>query len=459
MNLLTIMQNDEKQILSTTKGNQLISGLKTKNDSDSHLIKLYDVNAKNATNLRCKLNDKVYAFGTTPKCLFSVSLVGVEDALRNRSYIFEIKNKKINFLTDFYRHPYGFCFIPDFHMYCFLNSYRYRQGLEDPYLDFSFDGLQWIGFSGGSIQCVYVAENALLMPYKTYVDYVFDKIDFYIVKDEKIELYKTFENIAFLKSLDGLELFGVNSKLEFFFHNTIKYNEYYKMYYSNGEWKKKSVSKEEAIAVKECNINIYLDFYQSGNITDCFTGETVEIKKNDNTGEIVAIGNDWTDTYILDYVKNYKADSIKIYKVSATFDKKITNGESIIFDKIQGGNYNIESFYSVLSEFITENSYRVVSNDFSITDGNFTIDIKAGQKIWLCVEGSSPNFAKTIRFVSSDDTDYTGSIQQYVSGYQNYNFYGDDNTGFANVYQYKGRDNNYYSVVSYDVTITDIFFK
>lgn len=467
MNFLTIMQDGKKQILSTTKGNQLISGLKIKTESDSYIIRLYDTNAKNATNTRCKLNGKTYAFGTTSKCLFSVSLVGVDDSLRNRSYIFEINDKKINLLTTFKTGTTGLFFIPDFHLYCFSHFYWHNQAWKDRYIDFSFDGVQWFGFSFQNSAYISVAENALLLYRRVYVDDIFDTIEFYVLKDETIALSKTFTDIDFFKdSYTATETFlGFNTELELFFYNsryTTTGTMYFKRYYSDGKWNLEYISKEAAITVQEYNINLTLSIEDtpSGFVTDCFTGETVEINANDNTGEIIATGNDWTDTYILDYIKNYRKKSIKILSVSATFDKQMSSGKTIIFDKIQGGIFNINFFYDVLSEFITENSYRVVANDFSITDGNFTIDIKTGQKIWLCVEGSSPNFAKTIRFVLADnDSDYSGSIQQYVSGYENYNFYGNGSTGFANAYKYKGRDNNYYSITSYDVTITDIFFK
>ncbi len=120
---------------------------------------------------------------------------------------------------------------------------------------------------------------------------------------------------------------------------------------------------------------------------------------------------------------------------------------------ISFGTGTIESFYDTLSSYIGENSYRVVASDFSITDGTFTISILAGQRIWLCSEGESPNYAKAIRFVDND-VDYSGRTPDYVTGsYPNYNFYGSGSTGFAKVYKAKGRYGSYINVTSYKVTV------
>lgn len=140
--------------------------------------------------------------------------------------------------------------------------------------------------------------------------------------------------------------------------------------------------------------------------------------------------------------------------------KYITCSDAIKLLDIEEDTYTIESFYEALTEYITENSYRVVANDFTITDGTYTISVSAGQKIWLCVQGESPTFAKTIRFVSADDdTDYSGTIKQAWSGSQYYNFMVSSgkktgNTGFANVYTYKTRLGAYANVTSYNVTLS-----
>lgn len=85
--------------------------------------------------------------------------------------------------------------------------------------------------------------------------------------------------------------------------------------------------------------------------------------------------------------------------------------------------------------------------------------MKAGQRIWLCSEGESPNYAKAIRFVDND-VDYSGSTPDYVTGSPNYNFYGNGSTGFAKVFKAKGRYGGYYDVSSYNVTINgNISFK
>lgn len=121
---------------------------------------------------------------------------------------------------------------------------------------------------------------------------------------------------------------------------------------------------------------------------------------------------------------------------------------------ISFGTGTIESFYDTLSSYIGENSYRVVASDFSITDGTFTISILAGQRIWLCSEGESPNYAKAIRFVDND-VDYSGRTPNYVTGgYPNYNFYGSGSTGYAKVYKAKGRYGSYINVTSYNVTVS-----
>lgn len=126
---------------------------------------------------------------------------------------------------------------------------------------------------------------------------------------------------------------------------------------------------------------------------------------------------------------------------------------------ISFGTGTIESFYNTLSSYIGKNSYRVVVSDFTITDGNFTISMKAGQRIWLCSEGESPNYAKAIRFVDND-VDYSGSVPDFITGSQNYCFWGNNNTGFAKVFKAKGRNGGYYDVSSYNVTINgNISFK
>lgn len=132
---------------------------------------------------------------------------------------------------------------------------------------------------------------------------------------------------------------------------------------------------------------------------------------------------------------------------------------SVFNDFIEPGTFSIQSFYNTLSNYIGENSYRVVASDFTITNGNFSISVLAGQRIWLCSEGESPNYAKAIRFVD-DDSDYSGNVPDYVGGYQNYDFYGSGNTGFAKVFKAKGRYGSYYDVSNYEVTVTgNISFK
>lgn len=85
--------------------------------------------------------------------------------------------------------------------------------------------------------------------------------------------------------------------------------------------------------------------------------------------------------------------------------------------------------------------------------------MKAGQRIWLCSEGESPNYSKAIRFVDND-VDYSGSVPDFITGSQNYNFCGNNNTGFAKVFKAKGRHSGYYDVSSYNVTINgNILFK
>lgn len=126
---------------------------------------------------------------------------------------------------------------------------------------------------------------------------------------------------------------------------------------------------------------------------------------------------------------------------------------------ISFGTSTIESFYNTLSSYIGENSYRVVASNFSITNGNFTISMKAGQRIWLCSEGESPNYAKAIMFVD-DVVDYSGRIPDFITDSPNYYFWGNNNTGFAKVFKAKGRYGGYYNVSNYNVTINgNISFK
>nr|DAT58868.1 MAG TPA: hypothetical protein [Caudoviricetes sp.] len=133
-----------------------------------------------------------------------------------------------------------------------------------------------------------------------------------------------------------------------------------------------------------------------------------------------------------------------IYPIKYNWEKNLN---------VEAGTYTIENLFSELSNYIAENSYRVLASGFTITDGNFTISMKAGQRIWLCSEGESPNYAKAIRFVD-DDGDYSGKTPEYELGYQNYNFYGNGSTGFAKVYKAKGRYGSYINVSSYNVTVT-----
>lgn len=133
-----------------------------------------------------------------------------------------------------------------------------------------------------------------------------------------------------------------------------------------------------------------------------------------------------------------------IYSIKYNWEKSLN---------VKAGTYTIENLFSQLSNYIAENSYRVLATGFTITDGNFTISMKAGQRIWLCSEGESPNYAKAIWFVD-DDGDYSGKTPEYQSGYQNYNFYGNGSTGFAKVYKAKGRYGGYFNVTSYNVTVS-----
>lgn len=148
---------------------------------------------------------------------------------------------------------------------------------------------------------------------------------------------------------------------------------------------------------------------------------------------IMADGN--TERYI----------DINVFCTAIDYTAKETN--------IEAGTYTIENFFTMLSNYIAENSYRVLATGFTITDGNFTISMKAGQRIWLCSEGESPNYAKAIRFVDND-VDYSGSTPDFVTGSPNYNFYGNGSTGFAKVYKAKGRYGNYINVTSYNVTVS-----
>lgn len=107
----------------------------------------------------------------------------------------------------------------------------------------------------------------------------------------------------------------------------------------------------------------------------------------------------------------------------------------------------------MLSNYIAKNSYRVLATGFTITDGNFTISMKAGQRIWLCSEGGSPKCTKAIRFVDND-VDYSWSTPDYATGSPNYNFYGNGSTGFAKVYKARGRYGTYINVTSYNVTVS-----
>ena len=133
-----------------------------------------------------------------------------------------------------------------------------------------------------------------------------------------------------------------------------------------------------------------------------------------------------------------------IYSIKYNWEKNLN---------VEAVTYTIENLFSQLSNYIAENSYRVLATGFTITDGNFTISMEAGQRIWLCSEGESPNYAKAIRFVDND-VDYSGQTPDYVIGSPNYNFYGNGSTGFAKVYKARGRYGTYINVSSYNVTVT-----
>ena len=122
---------------------------------------------------------------------------------------------------------------------------------------------------------------------------------------------------------------------------------------------------------------------------------------------------------------------------------------------ITAGTYTNGKLFSLLSDYIAENSYRVLGSACTISDGTFTITMSAGQRIWLCSQGDSPNYAKVIWFVD-DENDWSGRVPQFYTGYENYNFYSydDGKTGWACVDKRTGRYGTYMDVSSYDITIT-----
>lgn len=442
-------KNGEKKLIATL-GYTSKPFIGIKKTGNLEHLRLVSPDSKNALPLRVKMNGITFALGSFPDGIVVKAVYGSNNATRdeyNKSYVYDLTNNKLNLIAALDFNVGGGYFFKEQNFYLLIGDYLKKSGGAFTHmytLAISFDGYNWSDYNFTKVyNCI--SDNGrvafLVKEVKSSIDYY----SIYSVEDDKLVLVKTTSKYNIFNTSLGLyREFDFSGNLYFERYSSGHTSSLWYMLTKDDEEKRIDSSDvpryfDPMHAADSGNKNLYYSRTQ-GKIFTISIDKNKKISITNSNGEeensVIAEGSDGNG-------------HLTITVMSA---KEIYSG-------ITAGEKTIENLFSELSNYIAENSYRVLATGFTITDGNFTISMKAGQRIWLCSEGESPNYAKAIRFVD-DDVDYSGSVPGFITGSQNYYFWGNNNTGFAKVFKAKGRYGGYYNVSSYNVSINgNISFK
>lgn len=448
--------NGEKKLIATT-GYTSKPFIGLKKTANLNNLRLFSPDSKNALPLRVKINNNTFALGNFPdgiviKYVRDGSYIDVSLSDRNISYVYDLTNNSLKLIATIDFSASGGCYFKEQNFYI-VNGYReVKSGgayTFVPYYAISFDGCNWNTDAFNKILCsisyngrvAFLVEEWKEYPFvwggatTFYSVYTVEDGEFVIVKVYALD-FKNVETIDFDGNVYVYDLSG----------STISYY----MYQPDSTY---SEDERFVYTVKKTKIEInsipsYPDIWSSRTKDYSYysriLGKTFTLSINRDNKKILITDSNGNEVNSV-IAEGARADGyINITVLSAK--------ESVSEIGIAEGTYTIEEFASLLQNYISENSYRVLASACTISDGNFTVSMAAGQRIWICTKGESPNYAKTIRFVD-DENDYSGSTVGYVSGSAYYDFYSFGTTGLANFDKYEGR-NGYYDVSSYNVTIT-----
>lgn len=436
-------KNGEKKLIATL-GYTSKPFIGIKKTGNLEHLRLVSPDSKNALPLRVKMNDITFALGSFPDGIVVKAVYGSNNATRdeyNKSYVYDLTNNKLNLIAALDFNVGGGYFFKEQNFYLLIGDYLKKSGGAFTHmytLAMSFDGYNWSDYNFTKVyDCI--SDNGrvafLIKEAKSGIDYY----SIYSVEDDKLVLVKTTSKYNIFDTSLGLYR-------EFDFLGNL--------YFENPSWDHSSsiwymlTKDDEEKRIDSSDVPRYSDPMHdadSGNKNLYYSriqGKTFTISIDKNKKISITNSNGEEENSVI----AEGSDGNGHLTITVMSAKEICSG-------ITAGEKTIKNLFSELSNYIAENSYRVLATGFTITDGNFTISMKAGQRIWLCSEGESPNYAKAIRFVD-DDVDYSGSTPDFVTGSPNYSFYGNGSTGFAKVYKAKGRYGNYINVTSYNVTVS-----
>lgn len=431
-------KNGEKKLIATL-GYTSKPFIGIKKTGDLEHLRLVSPDSKNALPLRVKMNGITFALGSFPDGIVVKAVYGSNNATRdkyNKSYVYDLTNNKLNLIAALDFNVGGGYFFKEQNFYLLIGDYLKKSGGAFTHvytLAMSFDGYNWSDYNFTKVyDCI--SDNGrvafLVKEVKSGIDYY----SIYSVEDDKLVLVKTTSTYnIFDTSLGIYEEFDFSGNL------------YFKK--SSSIWYMLTKDDEEKI-IDSSDVPRYSD-----PMHDADSGNK-NLYYSRTQGKIFTISIDKNKKISITNSNGKEENSVIAEGSDGNGHLTITvMSAKEIYPGITAGEKTIENLFSQLSNYIAENSYRVLASGFTITDGNFTISMEAGQRIWLCSEGESPNYAKAIRFVDND-VDFSGSTPDYVTGgYSNYNFYGSGSTGFAKVYKAKGRYGSYINVTSYNVTV------
>lgn len=437
-------KNGEKKLIATL-GYTSKPFIGIKKTGDLEHLRLVSPDSKNALPLRVKMNGITFALGSFPDGIVVKAVYGSNNATRdeyNKSYVYDLTNNKLNLIAALDFNVGGGYFFKEQNFYLLIGDYLKKSGGAFTHmytLAMSFDGYNWSDYNFTKVyDCI--SDNGrvafLVKEVKSGIDYY----SIYSVEDDKLVLVKTTSTYNIFNTSLGLYR-------EFDFSGNL-----YFVNYSSGNsssiWYMLTKDDEKKI-IDSSDVPRYSD-----PMHDADSGNK-NLYYSRTQGKIFTISIDKNKKISITNSNGKEENSVIAKGSDGNGHLKITvMSAKEIYPGITAGEKTIENLFSQLSNYIAENSYRVLAAGFTITDGNFTISMEAGQRIWLCSEGESPNYAKAIRFVDND-VDYSGRTPDYVTGgYPNYNFYGSGSTGFAKVYKAKGRHGAYINVTNYNVTVS-----
>ena len=407
-------------------------------------LRLISPDSKNALPLRVKMNGTIFALGSFPDGIVAKAVYGSNNATTdeyNKSYVYDLTNNKLNLIATLDFNVSNGYFFKEQNFYLLIGDYLKKSGGAYTHMytvAMSFDGYNWSDYNFTKVyDCI--SDNGRVA---------------FLIKESKPNFYGTYDNYYSIYSVEDDELVLVKTTSNYNIFNT-SLGTYEEFDFSGNLYFKKSSSvwymltkEDEEKIIDSSDVPRYSDPMNNAD------SGNKNLYYSRTQGKIFTISIDKNKKISITNSNGEEENSVIAEGSNGDGHLTITvMSAKEIFSGITDGSYTIENLFSQLSNYIAENSYRVLASGFTITDGNFTISMEAGQRIWLCSEGESPNYAKAIRFVDGDG-DYSGSTPDYVAGTQNYNFYGDGSTGFAKVYKAKGRYGSYMDVSSYNVTVT-----